>query len=249
MTPTSSLFGTTSLERTSGSLSPLRAYPRIGIAWERLAEFLGGEFDPGLTDYGTCCTFVEEEFGRLGPDFYRSSVGYLYELTHFHYSPYKDPFFAVLRSCAQAFRLRSIADVGCAVGLDAQALVAAGYEVTLYDFENPSRDYAAWRLKRDTEGRYEVHDLERLGHLRHGLVYAVDVLEHARDPAALAEDLFAAADYVCVNLFEHDRSPWDGRDMHHPLDHWRLLPVFSRRGELLQVAISGETVVTLWRRR
>lgn len=236
-------------EQAAGPDSPLRAYPDIGTAWARLAAFLGERFDPRLTDYERCCAFVEEEFGRLGGDFYRSSVGYLYELTHFHYSPYKDPFFQVLRSYAQTFGLRSVGDVGCGVGLDAQVLVTAGHEVTLYDFDGPSRDYATWRIERDTGERCDMHGPERLGHRRHDLVYAVDVLEHVPDPAALAARLFAAGDHVCVNLFEHDRSAWDGRDMHYPLDHWGLLPVFSRHGELLQVATSGATVVTLWRRR
>lgn len=226
-----------------------RAYAEIGTAWDRLAEFLGGDFDPALTDYGACCAFVEDEFARLGADFYRTSVGYLYELTHFHFSPYKDPFFKTVVAFAEESGLRSIADVGCGIALDAQILLTAGYEVALYDFDSPSTRYATWRLTRDIGGRHVVHALDQLGHRRHDLVYAVDVLEHAPDPVALVAGLFAAGNHVCVNLFEHDPSPWDGGDMHYPLNHWRLLPVFSRDGELLQAGISGDTVVTLWRRR
>lgn len=227
----------------------MRAYPEIAIAWDRLAEFLGGDFEPALTDYGACCRFVDAEFARLGADIYRSGVGYLYELTHFHFSPHKDAFFEVVTTFAEESGLRSIADVGCGVALDAQVLLGAGCDVALYDFDSPSTRYATWRLTRDMGARHVVRAFDQLPYGRHDLVYAVDVLEHALEPAALVADLFAAGRHVCVNLFEHDPSPWDGKDMHYPLNHRRLIPVFSQYGDLLQVGISGDTVVTLWRRR
>lgn len=229
---------------------PLRAYPDLETAWGRLAAYLGPTFRPELTDYGACCAFVEEEFSQLGPEeFYHHSHGYLYELTHFHFSPYKDPFFAALTGFAEAHGLRDLADVGCGVGLDAQALLAAGYEVTLYDVDCPSLRYARWRLRRDRGTRGITRRLDDLGSARHDLAYAVDVLEHVPEPAAFIARLFAAADHVVVNLFEHDPGPWDGHDMHFPLNHGTLLPLFGQYGELVQVGISGATVVTVWRDR
>jgi len=229
---------------------PLRAYQDIHTAWERLAEYLREEFRPDLTDYTACCAFVEEEFARHGPvDFYRLSRGYLYELTHFHFTPYKDSFFQMVVCFAQAHGLTDLGDVGCGVGLDAQALMSAGFTVTLYDLQCPSLDYAAWRLERDLGAGDVARTLDDLDGERHDLVYAVDVLEHLAEPAAFVDRLFAAGDHVAVNLFAHSRHPWDGRDMHFPQDHWSLLPVFTRQADLVQVAVSGETVCTLWRRR
>lgn len=52
---------------------------------------------------------------------------------------------------------------------------------------------------------------------------------------------------MCVNFFEHDPLPWDGKDMHFPLNHRILLPEFSRHGELIQLATSGATITALWK--
>jgi hypothetical protein len=228
----------------------LRAYPGIDAAWSRLKEYTGSEFRDELTDYGACCSFVEAEFARYGPrDFYRLSTGYLYELTHFHFMPHKDPFFRIVTRFAAEHGLGDLADVGCGVGLDAQALSGAGFGVTLYDFPSPSRDYAAWRLNADRGVSGVTRSLGDLGSARHELIYAVDVLEHVPDPEAQVPLLLKAADFVAVNLFGHDPRPWDGRDMHYPLNHWRLLPEFSRRAELVEVGASGDTVCTVWRSR
>lgn len=228
----------------------LRAYPDIDTAWSRLKEFTGNEFKGELTDYGTCCSFVEAEFARYGPrDFYRRSTGYLYELTHFHFMPHKDPFFRMVTRFAAEHGLRDLCDVGCGVGLDAQALSDAGFGVTLYDFPSPSRDYAAWRFEADRGVSGVTRSLGDLGTVRHELLYAVDVLEHVPGPEAQVPLLLRAADFVAVNLFGHDLGPWDGSDMHYPLNHWRLLPEFSRGAELVEVGASGDTVCTLWRTR
>ncbi|WP_165984064.1 bifunctional 2-polyprenyl-6-hydroxyphenol methylase/3-demethylubiquinol 3-O-methyltransferase UbiG [Streptomyces sp. YIM 98790] len=235
---------------TATGRQPLRAYGDIGPAWQRLAAYLGEDFRSGLTDFEACCTFVEKEFARYGPEeFYRSSNGYLYELTHFHFSPYKDDFFRMVTRFADAHGLRTLGDVGCGVGLDAQALMRAGYQVSLYDMPCPSLDYAAWRLQQDMGTKDVTFPLDHLGGRRLDLVYAVDVIEHIPDPAAFAGRLFGAADYVAVNFFPHDPRPWDGKDMHYPENHWTLLPAFGRHGELLEAGISGATVGTMWRRR
>lgn len=229
---------------------PFRAYPDIDTAWERLRQFTGHAFRDELTDYERCCSFVETEFAQYGPhDFYRRSTGYLYELTHFHFMPYKDPFFRMVTRFAAAHGLTDLGDVGCGVGLDAQALSMAGFGVTLYDFPSPSRDYAAWRLQADCGRAGVIRSLDELGSARHALVYAVDVLEHVPDPLAQLPHLLRAADFVAVNLFGHDPNPWDGKDMHYPLNHWQLLPEFSRDADLVEVGTSGDTVCAIWRTR
>jgi hypothetical protein len=60
----------------SAPVGTLRAYPDIDTAWKRLKEFTGGEFKEELTDYGTCCLFVEAEFARyagMRPKYFRCS--------------------------------------------------------------------------------------------------------------------------------------------------------------------------------
>lgn len=92
-------------------MTGVRAYRSIDVAWQRLAEFLGGDYDSSLTDYHVCCEYVEAEFARLRKSFYHRSVGYLYELTHFHFSSYKDPFFDVVEAAMSGLGLSSVADV------------------------------------------------------------------------------------------------------------------------------------------
>lgn len=232
---------------TASGASGLRAYPDIDLAWHRLAEHLGDDFDPALTDYATCCLRVNDEWARLGDRFYAESTSYLYDLTHFHFTPHKDSLFRVVTEFADAHGLRDLADVGCGVGLDAQALLAAGYDASLYDIDSPSTRYASWRIRRDRGHEVRVGSLDALTGVRHDLAYAVDVIEHAPSPVATVETMLRCAPYVCLNLFEHDRSPCDPADMHYPLNHWTLLPALSGMGTLLQLASSGETIVTLWR--
>lgn len=227
----------------------VRAYPSIDHAWHRLEEFLGDRFDESLTSFDECCRFVQDEFDRLGPDFYTHSVGYLYELTHFHFSTYKDAFFDVVTTTLDGLHLVDVGDIGCGVGLDAQALASRGCQVALYDLESPSTKYASWRFARDDKKMSSLQGINALGATQHDLVYAVDVLEHLHDPLPIVPRLFAAGRYVCVNFFEHDRTAWDGKDMHFPLNHWGLLPEFSRQGDLIQLAISGDTITTLWKGR
>lgn len=180
-------------------LSPhgVRAYPSIDLAWQRLADFLDGDFDLSLTDYGRCCTFVEDEFVRLGSDFYGQSIGYLYDLTHFHFSAHKDMFFDVVTQAATDFNIQNLGDAGCGVGLDAQALASSGYDLTLYEIESPSTRYAKWRLSKDGHETTGMRAMGDLGTVRHDLVYAVDVLEHIPDPELFVPRLFAAGRYVC----------------------------------------------------
>ncbi|MEU6408279.1 class I SAM-dependent methyltransferase [Microbispora sp. NPDC046933] len=172
----------------------------------------------------------------------------MYDLTWFHYMDAKDGFFRTLLDFADEHGLSRIADIGCGVALDAQALLQAGYEVHAYDLDNPCLAYARLRFDHDFGESGRVHCLSELGDHHYQLVYAVDVLGHADDPEALATLLFQAGDHVVVNLLPHDsRHRFGPADLHPRLDHQCILPTLQAHGELIRVAASGESVATIWR--
>jgi SAM-dependent methyltransferase len=225
-----------------------RAYPCLATAWDRLAAYLGDQFDPALTDFEALRRFLDQEWARLGSRFYESSLGYLYDLTFFHYMDAKDAFFQLVTRFAEANRITRIADVGCGIALDAQALIHAGYEVDGYDLENPSLAYARWRLCHDLPGRNRVQPITQLPGRRYPLAYAVDVIGHASDPLALIELMLRSADHVAINLPPHDpRHRYGPADLHPSLDHSRILPIVQQQAVLIAVAPCGHGVVTLWR--
>jgi SAM-dependent methyltransferase len=150
---------------------------------------------------------------------------------------------------AEAHVLRRFADFGCGIGLDAQMLIQRGYEVDFFDLISPSTKYLQWRLRHDLGCEVGIHDPYETVHVKYDLAYAVDVIEHVADPLVLVERLFLAADYVCLNLFCHDQITRAANDMHYPLNHWTLLPKMCEMGTLIQLEISGDTIVTLWQSR
>ncbi|RBQ16507.1 class I SAM-dependent methyltransferase [Spongiactinospora rosea] len=179
-----------------------RAYPDIETAWQRLAAYLGDAFDPGLTDFERIRRFMDQEWDQLGAHFYERSIGYLYDLTCFHYMGAKDGFFHTLMEFADEHGLRRIADVGCGIALDAQALIQVGYDVDAYDLDNPSLRYAQWRFEQDVGDPSRVRPLSHLSH-QYQLVYAVDVLGHADDPHSLAELLVSASGDSVVTIWKN----------------------------------------------
>jgi len=224
-----------------------RAYPCLATAWDRLATYLGDRFDPALTDFEALRRFLDQEWDRLGPRFYESSLGYLYDLTFFHYMDAKDAFFQLVTGFAGANGITSIADVGCGIALDAQALAQVGYDVDGYDPDNPSLAYARWRLGHDLPGRCPVMPITQLPGRRYQLAYAVDVIGHASDPLALIKLMLTTSEYVAINLPPHDpRHRYGPADLHPSLDHTRILPIVQEQAVLLAVVPSGQGVVTLW---
>src|SRR5947209_497340 len=91
-------------------------------------------------------------------DFYRTSKGYLYNLTAFAMTGTKLPYLRELtRRVPPGSRLL---DYGCGIGSDGLMLLEAGYRVEFADFDNPSTAYLRWRLEqRGLEAA--VHDLDR----------------------------------------------------------------------------------------
>lgn len=226
----------------------MRAYADISTAWIRLASYLGTEFRPELTDFATLRAFLDAEWDRLGDTFYAQSTGYLYDLTHFHFMNVKDPIFRFLREFTHQHDITNIADIGCGIALDAQALLQAGLDVHGYDLDNPCLAYARWRLGHELDADHRVHTLENLITRHHQLAYAVDVLGHAHDPRSLIETMFTAADYVCINLAPHDPGHRYGPAALHPaLDHECVLPEIGKHGDLIRLEAQHPNVLAVWR--
>jgi SAM-dependent methyltransferase len=167
-----------------------------------LHEYLGDAFDRRRL-------MVHEhqllhELEQIGDEraFYRTSEGYLYDLTAFAMTRIKEPY---LRELVRAVpRGARLLDWGCGIGSDGLALAEAGYEVTFVDFDNPSTRYLRWRLERRGIAA-PVLDVEA-DEVGPGfdLAYAFDVIEHVDDPWRLLRELESRARLVLVNFLEPD---------------------------------------------
>ena len=122
-----------------------------------LRAYLGAAYDHSRLERWEAQ--LDEEFARA-PDeqsFYRSSEGYLYNLTAFAVSGTKLPYLHdLVRLVEPGARLL---DFGCGIGSDGLALAEAGYDVTFADFDNPSTRYLRWRWRGGARG-----PLPRSGH-------------------------------------------------------------------------------------
>lgn len=190
-----------------------------------LEEYLGERFE--LARLRRWREQLDEEFARAGDEaaFYRSSEGYLYNLTAFAMTGTKRPY---LEELARALPPPArVLDYGCGIGSDGLVLAEAGYEVAFADFDNPSTRYLRWRLaRRGLEA--DVHDLDRHAPAGFDLAFAFDVIEHVDEPFRFLALMEQAAERVMVNLLEHD--PGDTA-LHHELPLKALLGhVAGRRG-------------------
>jgi SAM-dependent methyltransferase len=176
-----------------------------------LREYLGSQFEVSrLWEYQKQ---LDEEFARSRDEesFYRTSIGYLYNLTAFAMTGTKLPYLrALTRRLAPPAR---ILDYGCGIGSDGLMLQEAGYRVEFADFENPSTSYLRWRLaKRGLSA--PIHDLEREVPGGFDAAYAFDVIEHVQDPFGFLREMETRARLVEVNFLEPE--PGD-QELHHPL--------------------------------
>jgi SAM-dependent methyltransferase len=165
---------------------------------------------------------LEAELAAVGDEeaFYRTSEGYLYNLTAFAMSATKLPYLADLAGIV-ALGSR-VLDYGCGIGSDGLMLLEMGYRVEFADFDNPSTRYLRWRLEQRGLDA-PIHDLDA-GALPQGfdLAFAFDVIEHVPDPFAFLEAMERTADVVLVNLLE----PKDGEtELHHELP---IRPILDR---------------------
>jgi hypothetical protein len=107
-----------------------------------------------------------------------------------------------------------VLDYGCGIGADGLRLLAAGYDVSFADFDNPSTRYLRWRLeRRGVEA--PIYDVDReQPPAGHELAFSFDVIEHVEDPFAFLSELERCARLVLVNVLE----PVPGEtDLHHDL--------------------------------
>jgi SAM-dependent methyltransferase len=188
-----------------------------------LREYLGDGFDlDRLWHYEEQ---LDAEFAQSDGEaaFYRSSQGYLYNLTAFAMTGTKLPYLEAL--VAHVPPGARLLDYGCGIGSDGLLLLDAGYRVEFADFANPSTDYLRWRLRRRGL-QAPIHDLD--GHVPgdFDLAFAFDVIEHVPDPFAFLSEMETRARLVEVNFLE----PEPGEtELHHELPVRRLLAHSSRR--------------------
>lgn len=179
---------------------------------------------------------LEEELGQVGEEatFYRTSEGYLYNLTAFALTHTKDPYLAWIPQALGPGA--AVLDVGCGIGSDGLVLLEGGYRVTFADFDNPSTRYLRWRLQRRGL-RAPVIDLDAEPLPRgFDLAYAFDVIEHVPDPFAFLAQLERVADLVLVNFLEPEP---EETALHHPLPIDALLAHVTRRGLLRYARLHG----------
>ena len=120
-------------------------------------------------------------------EFYRSTSGYLYNLTRWH-ARNRFPYAEVIGDFASRHGLKRLLDFGCGIGTDGLKLLERGFDVAFYDFRNPSTEYLAWRLaKRRRKGTILYAGEDELPET--DLTFAIDVIEHVVDPAATLRQL------------------------------------------------------------
>ena len=190
-----------------------------------LREYLGAAYDHDRLRRHR--DQVAEEFEELGDEtlFYRTSRGYLYDLTAFAMSGTKVPY--VREIVSQVASPARLLDYGCGIGSDGLTLLEAGYAVEFADFDNPSAEYLRWRLdRRGLSSR--VHDLDAGIPGGYDLVFSFDVIEHVPDPVAMLDELERTARLVAVNLLE-GATDGDEPEMHHELPVGVLLARIARR--------------------
>lgn len=174
-----------------------------GPEWQELAAYLGERFNPRWTVQPE--RLLAEEFRSRNcseEEFYRSTEGYLYDLTAFAESGTKEPYRALIRYLLPPGA--TLLDYGCGIGSDGLRFLAEGYRVAFADFNNPSTRYLRWRLKRRGIDS-PLYDVEQLpAGLRFDLVYSFDVLEHVKEPLELMRRLEGLGRFVAVNLISED---------------------------------------------
>ena len=205
-----------------------------------LREYLGAEYDHARLQRWE--ETVEREFEACGDEqaFYRSSRGYLYNLTAFAMSGTKTPYLETL--VAHVPVGARLLDYGCGIGSDGLLLLEAGYAVEFADFANPSTEYLRWRLKRRGL-RAPIHDIDRTVPSGFDAAYAFDVIEHVERPFDFLGELESRAALVMVNLLE----PEPGEtELHHELPVPRLLDHACRRRLLAYEVHHGRSHLLLY---
>ncbi len=219
--------------------SPLKLDPER--EQDELKAYLGESYDHGaLQRYQQ--TLDDEWAGCDDEDhFYRTSEGYLYNLTAFAMTGTKLPYLReLIRHVPSEARLL---DYGCGIGSDGLLLLEAGYRVEFADFDNPSVAFLRWRLKRRGFDA-PVHDLDK--HVPGGFdgAFAFDVIEHVPDAFAFLAEMEQRAALVEVNLLGPE--PGD-QDLHHELPIQPILRHAARRHLVAYKLLHGRSHLVLYR--
>ena len=208
---------------------------------DELRAYLGEEYDEGrLIRYQET---LDEEWASCGDEaaFYRSSRGYLYNLTAFAMTGTKVPY---LEELTRHVRPGSrVLDYGCGIGSDGLMLLEAGYRVEFADFANPSTEYLRWRLRRRGL-EAPVHHLDREVPGGFDAAYAFDVIEHVDDPLAFLAEMESRAVLVEVNLLDPD--PFD-QDLHRELPVRDLVRHAARRRLVGYRLLHGRSHLVVYR--
>lgn len=207
-----------------------------------LEQYLGADFD--LDKLRRYQATLDDEYAACGDEetFYRTSRGYLYNLTAFAMTGTKLPY---LRALCRLIPPRSrVLDYGCGIGSDGLALAEAGFEVEFADFDNPSTAYLRWRLRsRGLDA--PVHDLDRGVPGGFDAAFAFDVIEHVPDAGAFLAQMEERAELVEVNLLEEDHD----QPLHHPLSVGELVRHAADRDLRLYRVLYGTSHLIAYRPR
>jgi SAM-dependent methyltransferase len=205
-----------------------------------LREYLGDDFE--LDRLWHYQEQLDAEFAQTGDEhtFYRTSTGYLYNLTAFAMTGTKLPYLAELvRRVPPGARLL---DYGCGIGSDGLLLLEAGYRVEFADFENPSVEYLRWRLRRRGLDA-PIHDLAVEVPGGFDAAYAFDVIEHVDDPFAFLAEMERRARLVEVNFLEPE--PGD-QELHHELPISGLIAHVARHRLRFYRVLHGRSHLVLY---
>ena len=186
---------------------------------------------------------LDEEWAGCDDEsaFYRTSQGYLYNLTAFAMTGTKLPYLRELtRHIEPGAR---VLDYGCGIGSDGLLLLEAGYKVEFADFDNPSAAYLRWRLERRGFDA-PVHDLDREVPGGFDAAFAFDVIEHVPDAFAFLGEMESRARLVEVNLLAPD--PFD-QDLHHELPIDAILARAARLRLVSYKVLHGRSHLVLYR--
>ncbi len=205
-----------------------------------LAEYLGGCFE--VERLWRWQEQLDAEVSAIDDEatFYRTSTGYLYNLTAFAMTGAKLPY---LRELTRRVRSGArVLDYGCGVGSDGLMLMEGGYRVEFADFINPSTEYLRWRLARRGLSA-PIHDLDRGVPAGFDAVYAFDVIEHVQDPFSLLAELEKRGRLIEVNFLE----PIEGdQERVHPLPIGALLKHAASRRLLAYKLLHGRSHLVLY---
>jgi SAM-dependent methyltransferase len=208
---------------------------------EELKAYLGDSYDHGaLQRYQQT---LDDEWAGCDDEqrFYRTSEGYLYNLTAFAMTGTKLPYLRELTGHIP--RGGRVLDYGCGIGSDGLLLLEAGYRVEFADFDNPSAEFLRWRLDRRGFDA-PVHDLDKEVPGGFDAAYAFDVIEHVDDAFAFLGEMERRAALVEVNLLGPE--PGD-QDLHHDLPIKEILARAARLELVSYRVLYGRSHLVLYR--